>query len=81
MDGMFTWLKVCVEELNVSEGLLEGNIEQLIDAMMLPFVQSPIRGIHVPLINFFQGRGAELNSSRKAVASKTLPWTVETSNT
>ena len=27
MDGMYTWLKVCIEELNISEGLLEGKIE------------------------------------------------------
>ena len=27
MDGMYSWLKVCVEELNISEGLLEGKIE------------------------------------------------------
>jgi hypothetical protein len=41
MDGMFTWLKVCVEELNISEGLLEGKIERLIDAMILLCVKSP----------------------------------------
>jgi hypothetical protein len=27
MDGMYTWLKVCIEELNISEGLLEGKIK------------------------------------------------------
>lgn len=40
MDGMYTWLKVCIEELNISEGLLEGKINRLIDAMLLLYVHS-----------------------------------------
>lgn len=38
MDGRYTWLKACIEELNIGEGLLEGKIERLIDGMLFLYV-------------------------------------------
>ena len=35
IDGMYQWLKKCVVELKVDEGLLEMKIQRLIDAMIL----------------------------------------------
>jgi len=66
MDGMYTWLKVCVEELNISEGLLEGKIERLIDAMLLVpgLVRTPrVYSIYPSRIHLDPDhRGAEVQS-------------------
>lgn len=35
MDGLFAWLLACVNDLKLSEGLLEGKIERLVEAMVL----------------------------------------------
>jgi len=35
MDGMYRWLRKCVEELKVDEALLEKKVQRLIDAMIL----------------------------------------------
>ncbi|KIK05233.1 hypothetical protein K443DRAFT_675348 [Laccaria amethystina LaAM-08-1] len=33
MDGMYHWVKACIEDLHIGEPLLEGKIERLIEAM------------------------------------------------
>ena len=58
MDGMYTWPKVCIEELNVSEGLLEGKIERLIDAMLILYVDSLL---FLTFFHDFQGCKARLD--------------------
>ncbi len=34
MDGMLSWLKKCIYELKIDEGLLENKIERMINAML-----------------------------------------------
>ncbi len=66
MDGMYTWLKVCIEELDISEGLLEGKIERLIDTMLLLYVHSlPSITFFSRFFAFFQGCKAGLDVSHK----------------
>ena len=62
MDGMYTWPKVCIEELNVSEGLLEGKIERLIDAMLILYVHSLV---FLTFFHDFQGCKAQLDVRHK----------------
>jgi len=33
MDGMYKWVKACIEDLHIDEPLLEGKIQRLIEAM------------------------------------------------
>jgi hypothetical protein len=33
MDRMYKWVKACIEDLHINEPLLEGKIQQLIEAM------------------------------------------------
>ena len=33
MDGMYKWVKACIKDLHINELLLEGKIQQLIEAM------------------------------------------------
>lgn len=33
MDGMYNWVKACIEDLHIGEALLEGKIQRLVEAM------------------------------------------------
>ncbi len=35
MDGLVSWLEKCISDLGINEGLLEGKIGRLVDAMLL----------------------------------------------
>ena len=72
MDGMYSWLKVCVEELNISEGLLEGKIERLIDAMLLLYVHS------LPSITLFHISSHFSRGARQGPTSVAQPPQAET---
>ena len=67
MDGIYTWLKVCVEELNISEGLLEGKTERLIDALLLLYVHS------LPSITLFHISSRFSRGARPGPTSVTQP--------
>lgn len=43
MDGMYNWVKVCIEELKIDEVLLDGKVQRLIDAMLLLYVYPHLR--------------------------------------
>ena len=72
MDGMYTWLQVCVEELNISEELLEGKIERLIDAMLLLYVHS------LPSTTLFHISSHFSRGARPGPTSVTQPPQAET---
>jgi len=43
MDGMYNWVKVCIEELKIDEALPDGKVQCLIDAMLWLYVCPNLR--------------------------------------